>query len=188
MGPGLWATYPHHEQASEPANPPLCIQRHGLLYYFLACCAAPCRVSVCRSISVSPLHPGAAFLCCFLPVVSFLSIREASLYLWMPKTPYMATLTPYHLRLLNARGEVMESYPAAPLAQLVPLAAARAVDFDAYQTVWRILKQTGGLYARPFASIPAPAVKGKRKPVAPTGPLIVHIVSAALFHVPEKVD
>lgn len=98
----------------------------------------------------------------------------------------MPTLTPYHLRLLNARGEVIDSFPAAPLAQLVPLAAARVVDFDAYQTVWRILKQTGGLYARPFLAVSIPAAKGKRKPAAPTGPLIVHIVSATLFYVPEK--
>lgn len=98
----------------------------------------------------------------------------------------MATLTPYHLRLLDARGEVVESFPAAPLAQLVPLAAARVLDFDAYQTVWRVLKSTGGLYARPFRGLPAPVAKGKRKAGPVPGPFIVHVVSAALYHVPEK--
>lgn len=100
----------------------------------------------------------------------------------------MAALTPYHLRLLNARGEVVESFPAAPLAQLVLLASARVADFDAYQTVWRVLKQTGGLYARPFISVPPPVAKGRRKQPAPARPLIVHVVSAQLFHVPEQGD
>lgn len=100
----------------------------------------------------------------------------------------MAALTSYHLRLLNARGELVESFPAAPLAQLVPLAAARVADFDAYQTVWRVLKQTGGLYARPFRGLPPPVVKGKRKQPEPAGPFIVHVVSAALFHVSEKAE
>lgn len=96
----------------------------------------------------------------------------------------MASLVPYYLRILDARGEVVENFPAAPLAQLVPLAAERVADFDAYQTVWRVLKRTGGLYARPFTSAPVTVGKGKRKRTAV--PLIVHLVSAPLYHVEHK--
>jgi len=93
----------------------------------------------------------------------------------------MPTIIPYYLRILDARGEVVETFPSAPLAQLVPLVVERVADFDTYQTVWRILKQTGGLYARPFLSIPPPVAKGRRK--RPAVPLIVHVVSAPLYHV-----
>jgi hypothetical protein len=96
----------------------------------------------------------------------------------------MASFVPYYLRILDARGQVVESFPSAPLAQLIPLVAARAADFDTYQTVWRVLKQTGGLYARPFLSIPEPAGRGRRK--RPALPIIVHVVSAPLFHVGEN--
>lgn len=97
----------------------------------------------------------------------------------------MASFTAYHLRILNARGELVESFPPGLLSQLVRLAAERVTDFDAYQTVYRVLKQTGGLYARPFLPpAPAPGAKGKRKP-APSGPLIVHVVSAQLYHVEQ---
>ena len=98
----------------------------------------------------------------------------------------MAAFVSYYLRLLNARGELVESFAPAPLSELVRLAAERVADFDAYPTVYRVLRQTGGLYARPFLALPAPPVKGKGKQLAPTGPFIVHVVSAKLYHVEQK--
>jgi hypothetical protein len=100
--------------------------------------------------------------------------------------PCMASYTAYHLRILDARGELVESFPPGLLSQLVRLAAERVTDFDTYQTVYRVLKATGGLYARPFLPLPPAPVKGKRKQPAPGGPLIVHVVSAQLYHVEEK--
>jgi hypothetical protein len=100
----------------------------------------------------------------------------------------MASFTAYHLRILDARGELVESFPPGLLSELVRLAAERVADFDAYQTVYRVLKQTGGLYARPFLALPpVPVAKGKRKqePV-PAGPFIVHVVSAKLNHIEQK--
>ena len=94
----------------------------------------------------------------------------------------MAAFVSYYLRVLDARGELVESFAPGPLSELVRLAADRVTDFDAYQTVYRVLRQTGGLYARPFMSVPA---LGKRKAPAPA-PLIVHVVSAALYHVNQK--
>ncbi|RZK30517.1 MAG: hypothetical protein EOO61_19170 [Hymenobacter sp.] len=95
----------------------------------------------------------------------------------------MASFTAYHLRILNARGELVESFPPGLLSELVRLAADRVADFDAYQTVYRVLRHTGGLYARPFLALPSAPVKGKRKQPAPAGPFIVHVVSAKLYHV-----
>lgn len=90
--------------------------------------------------------------------------------------------TSYYLRLLNARGELVESFPPASLATLVRIAEAKVLDLDKYPTVYRVLRLTGGLYARPFLS--APVAKAK-KPV-PAAPLIVHIVSANLYHLDHK--
>lgn len=100
----------------------------------------------------------------------------------------MASFTAYHLRILDARGELVESFPPGLLSELVRLATERVADFDSYQTVYRVLSQTGGLYARPFlAPPPAPVAKGKRKqPVPAAGPFIVHVVSAKLYHVDQK--
>lgn len=98
----------------------------------------------------------------------------------------MAAFVPYYLFLRDARGEVIESFAPAPLSQLVALVTGRVADFDAYQTVWRVLKQSGGLYARPFLSVPPPVAKGKRKLPAPAVPLIVHFVAAKLYHVEVK--
>jgi hypothetical protein len=98
----------------------------------------------------------------------------------------MASFIAYHLRILDARGELVESFPPGLLSELVRLATDRVADFDAYQTVYRVLKQTGGLYARPFLALPPASVKevkGKRKQPVPTGPFIVHVVSAKLYHV-----
>ncbi|RZJ86217.1 MAG: hypothetical protein EOO60_13730, partial [Hymenobacter sp.] len=95
----------------------------------------------------------------------------------------MAAFVPYYLRLLDARGDVVESFAPAPLSEQVRLAAARVADFDAYNTVYRVLRQTGGLYARPFLPVVAPAVKGRRKQAPPVGPYIVHMVAAKLYHV-----
>lgn len=96
----------------------------------------------------------------------------------------MASFTAYHLRILNARGELVESFPSGLLSELVRLATERVADFDAYQTVYRVLKQTGGLYARPFL---APAsVPGEGTQPGPAGPFIVHVVSAKLYHVDQK--
>lgn len=97
----------------------------------------------------------------------------------------MAAFVPYYLRLLDARGDVVESFAPAPLSEQVRLATERVADFDAYNTVYRVLRQTGGLYARPFMAAPAPVAKGKRKQAA-AGPLIVHVVSAKLYHVEQK--
>jgi hypothetical protein len=98
----------------------------------------------------------------------------------------MAASVSYYLRILDARGELIESFPPAPLSEQVRLVAERVADFDAYPTVYRVLRQTGGLYARPFLALPAPVVKGKRKQPAPISPLIVHVVSAKLYHVEQK--
>jgi hypothetical protein len=98
----------------------------------------------------------------------------------------MAAFVSYYLRLLNARGEVVESFAPAPLSELVRLAAERVADFDAYPTVYRVLRATGGLYARPFLAVPPVPVKGRRKQPAPAGPFIVHVVSAKLYHVDHK--
>lgn len=98
----------------------------------------------------------------------------------------MAASVTYYLRLLDARGELVESFAPGPLSELVRLAAARVADFDAYQTVYRVLRQMGGLYARPFLGLPPVPVKGKRKQVATPGPFIVHVVSAKLYHVDQK--
>lgn len=95
----------------------------------------------------------------------------------------MASFTAYHLRILNARGELVESFPPGLLSELVRLATGRVAEFDAYQTVYRVLKQTGGLYARPFLALPPAPVKGKRKQPVSGGPLIVHVVSAQLYHI-----
>lgn len=97
----------------------------------------------------------------------------------------MAAFVPYYLRLLDARGDVVESFAPAPLSEQVRLAAERVTDFDAYNTVYRVLRQTGGLYARPFQAVSSPVTKGKRK-AGLTGPLIVHVVSAKLYHVDQK--
>ena len=98
----------------------------------------------------------------------------------------MASFTTYYLRLLNARGELVESFPPGLLSELVRVATSRVADFDAYQTVYRVLRATGGLYARPFLGLsPAPA-KGKRKQLERPGPFIVHVVSARLYHVPDQ--
>jgi hypothetical protein len=96
----------------------------------------------------------------------------------------MAAFVSYYLRILDARGELVESFAPGPLSEQVRLATERVTDFDAYQTVYRVLKQTGGLYARPFISAPAPVAKGKRKPAI--APLIVHVVAAPLYHVDQK--
>ena len=96
----------------------------------------------------------------------------------------MAAFVSYYLRILDARGELLESFAPGPLSEQVRLVTERVTDFDAYQTVYRVLKQTGGLYARPFVSAPAPVGKGKRKP-APA-PVIVHVVAAPLYHVEQK--
>lgn len=100
----------------------------------------------------------------------------------------MAAFTAYYLRILDARGELVESFPPGLLSQLVRLVSERVADFDAYQTVYRVVRATGGLYARPFMALPpAPVTKGKRKqPVPAAGPFIVHVVSAELYHVEQK--
>lgn len=97
----------------------------------------------------------------------------------------MAAFVSYYLRIMDARGELLESFPPGPLSEQVRLVAERVADFDAYQTVYRVLRQTGGLYARPFISAPAPVAKGKRKPAA-AAPVIVHVVSAPLYHIDQK--
>lgn len=99
--------------------------------------------------------------------------------------PFMASFTTYYLRILDARGELVESFPPGLLSQLVRLASERVADFDTYQTVYRVVKSTGGLYARPFMGLPpAPVAKGKRKQPAPAAvPFIVHVVSAQLYHI-----
>ena len=96
----------------------------------------------------------------------------------------MAVSISYYLRLLDARGELVESFPPAPLSEQVRLATERVADFDAYPTVYRVLRQMGGLYARPFMSAPIVVPKGKRK--LPIVPLIVHVVAAPLYHVDQK--
>lgn len=97
----------------------------------------------------------------------------------------MASFTAYHLRILDARGELVESFPSGLLSELVRLATERVADFDAYQTVYRVLKQTGGLYARPFLA-PAPVLGAEGTQPGPNGPFIVHVVSAKLYHVDQK--
>ena len=94
----------------------------------------------------------------------------------------MASFISYYLRILDARGELVESFAPAPLTVQVRIAAEKVADFDTYPTVYRVLRLTGGLYARPFLAAPAP--KGKRKRVA--SPLIVHVVSAELYHIDQK--
>lgn len=94
----------------------------------------------------------------------------------------MASFTAYHLRILDARGELIESFPPGLLSELVRLATERVADFDAYQTVYRVLKQTGGLYARPFLA-PALVSSTDESQPSPVGPLIVHVVSAKLYHI-----
>lgn len=113
-------------------------------------------------------------------------VRKA--HLWrFTFTFFMASFTAYHLRILDARGELVESFPPGLLSELVRLATERVADFDAYQTVYRVLRQTGGLYARPFLAVPPVVTKGKRKQPAPAaGPFIVHVVSAKLYHVEHK--
>lgn len=93
---------------------------------------------------------------------------------------FMGSFTAYHLRILDARGELVESFPPGLLSELVRLATERVADFDAYQTVYRVLRQTGGLYARPFL---APIVDSEGTQPGPAGPFIVHVVSAKLYHV-----
>jgi hypothetical protein len=85
----------------------------------------------------------------------------------------------YYLRLLDARGDLVESFPPASLTTLVKTATDKVAEFDKYPTVYRVLRLTGGLYARPFLPLtPTTRTKSKKKP----GPLIVHIVAAELYH------
>lgn len=88
----------------------------------------------------------------------------------------------YYLRLLDARGELVESFAPASLTTLVKITSEKIPDFDAYSTVYRVLRLTGGLYARPFL---AAAPEGKKRKKS-TSPLIVHIVSANLYHQDQK--
>jgi hypothetical protein len=89
----------------------------------------------------------------------------------------------YYLRLLNVRGELVESFAPGPLTAMVKLAADKVGDFDKYPTVYRVIRLTGGLYARPFQPLP-PQPKARRKKAQT--PLIVHIVSADLYHLDHK--
>jgi hypothetical protein len=89
----------------------------------------------------------------------------------------------YYLRLLDARGELVESFAPAALTSVVKLASEKVADFDKYATVYRVIRLTSGLYARPFMPIPPPKTAKRKKPITP---LIVHIVSAELYHLDQK--
>jgi hypothetical protein len=94
----------------------------------------------------------------------------------------MASPSSYYLRLLDARGELVQSFSPGSLTALVKLASEKVTDFDKYATVYRVLRLTGGLYARPFFSLPSPKARSKKTVV----PLIVHIVSADVYHLDQK--
>lgn len=143
-------------------------------------------MACCRNFLLSgrPAQGGLFYLP-LSSMVNFLNMRKGAIF-GASIPPYMASFTAYHLRILDARGELVESFPPGLLSELVRLATERVADFDAYQTVYRVLKQTGGLYARPFLAVPPPpAAKGKRKQPAPAGPFIVHVVSAKLYHIEQ---
>jgi hypothetical protein len=89
----------------------------------------------------------------------------------------------YYLRLLDARGGLVESFAPASLSAVVRLAADKVADFDKYATVYRVIRLTNGLYARPFMPVPPEKVAKRKKPVTS---LIVHIVSADLYHLDQK--
>jgi len=88
----------------------------------------------------------------------------------------MASPSAYYLQLLDSRGELIQTFPPASLTSIVNLASEQVSEFDKYSTVYRVLRLTNGLYARPFTPLLSVS---KRKQLRP---YIVHIVSAELYH------
>ena len=97
----------------------------------------------------------------------------------------MASPASYYLRLIDARGELIESFAPASLTTLVKTASEKVSGFDKYSTVYRVLRLTGGLYARPFFTVSVPT-KPKQKKAPSPAPVIVHIVAADLYHIDQK--
>lgn len=77
----------------------------------------------------------------------------------------------YHLLLIDARGQLLRGFPPMLLPEAVSTASQHVSAMEAYQTVYRRIRLTGGLYSSSFPS----NVDG-------AAPLVVHIVTATLFY------
>lgn len=77
----------------------------------------------------------------------------------------------YHLLLIDARGNLVRTFPPMLLPEAVSKASDLVSKMEAYQTVYRRLRLTGGLYSSSFPSLKEGDV-----------PLVVHIVNAILFY------
>jgi len=77
----------------------------------------------------------------------------------------------YHLLLIDARGQLVRGFPPMLLPEAVSKASQHVSGMEAYQTVYRRVRLTGGLYSSSFPS----TAEGD-------APLVVHIVTATLFY------
>lgn len=77
----------------------------------------------------------------------------------------------YHLLLIDARGKLVRTFPPMLLPEAVNRASELVSKMEAYQTVYRRIRLTGGLYSSSFS-----AQKDGE------APLVVHIVNTLLFH------
>lgn len=80
----------------------------------------------------------------------------------------------YRLLFLDSRGNIVREFPPMLLPEAVSRASEHVAKMEAYQTVYRRIRLTGGLYSSSFPS--------KNEGDAP---LVVHIVTATLFY-PES--
>lgn len=80
----------------------------------------------------------------------------------------------YRLLFLDPRGNTIREFPPMLLPEAVSRASEHVAKMEAYQTVYRRIRLTGGLYSSSFPS----KTEGD-------APVVVHIVTATLFY-PES--